>query len=178
VFLTALGGLLLAEGWQAWGQSMPSVRDFQQVVAFMEQVAPAEAVLYDGRHDGVFTFHLRAGDPDYRRRVVLGNKVLYPADREMSPAEVLEALRTHAGCRWLVIEFGELSRDAPAARSLREAVKGSEFERVRSFPIKRPGVTHVDVYRLLTPIEPPEKVMVPMPAFRNHTPAAVEPIRR
>ena len=39
-----------------------SVSGYQDVAAFMAQVAPEEPVLYDGFYDGIFTFYMRAGD--------------------------------------------------------------------------------------------------------------------
>src|SRR5262249_23909971 len=74
-FPAILIGFLLAQAWMARGRPIPCVNDFNQVVAFVERVAPAEPVVYDGCHDGVFIFLVQAGDPDYRRQVVLGNQV-------------------------------------------------------------------------------------------------------
>jgi hypothetical protein len=146
---------LLAEACLAKNRPIPSVHDFKEVVAFVEQVAPAEPIFYDGCHDGVFTFHVQAGDPTYRRQVVLGSKVLYTDSQEVQPADLVESLRARYGCRWLVIEVGALSEQTPGARSLREALGGAALEHVRSFPIARKGVERVDVYRVPGVVRPP-----------------------
>jgi len=100
----------------AWRTPIPSVSGFRDVASYLKQVAPNEPVFYDGYYNGVFTFHVRAQDPDYRRQVILGNKLLYtysldPSARlsefVSSADEVLEILRTQGGCRWLVIETSD-----------------------------------------------------------------------
>ena len=65
-----------------------------------------------------------------------------------------------------------------AGRHLREAVKGPEFQKVRSFPVQNNWATHVDVYRLLGPMETPEKVDLPCPVLGPNTRYAVKPIER
>jgi 4-amino-4-deoxy-L-arabinose transferase-like glycosyltransferase len=178
VFTASLGALVLVEAWLAGSRPLPSVHDFKEVVAFAEQVAPAEPVFYDGCHDGLFIFNVQAADPEYQRQVVIGSEVLYTDSPEAPPTNLIETLRTRYGCRWLVIEFGALSEGSPAARCLREALESDAFERVRSFPIARAGVDRVDVYRLLGPVGSPTKVVLPptMPGTRAQE--GVEPIRR
>jgi hypothetical protein len=178
VFTAFLVALLLAEAWLASSSWIPSVHEFKEVVAFVEQVAPAEPILYDGYHDGVFTFYVQAGDPKYQRQVVLGNKVLHTDSQEAQPADVVETLRARCGCRWLVIEVGALSERSPGARSLREALRGDALERVRSFPITREGVERVDVYRVPGPVRPPGEVVLPPAAPGARAQEVVAPIRR
>jgi hypothetical protein len=163
------------------------VDGFREVVAFFEKEAPDERIFYDGRHNGVFSFYLRAGDPDFRRGVVLGSKLLYATgilpellltERVSSPAEVVEVLRTECGCRWVALESREASDRIAAAKYLRQAAKGAEFQLVRSFPIVGPLESRVDVYRFLPPIEKPDELVLPFPILGQGTIFRVKPIER
>jgi hypothetical protein len=142
----------------------PDLRGFKPLVDFLEQTAPNGRFLYDGRYDGIFSFYVRAGDPAFQRGVVLGDKLIYSMrfyaataiDNANSPSEVVNLLRTRCGCRWLAIERSGASDWIPAARHLRQAVKGPEFAHVRSFPIAAPESTWVDVYKFLPDLTGPE----------------------
>jgi hypothetical protein len=175
--LAVLAVLLPTEGTLAWRRSIPSVTDFQAIADYVSEVAPTGPVLYCGCHDGVFIFHVRAGDPGYRRQVLLGRDVLEGPEREVSTAEAEEALRG-CGCRWLVVEYGALTRRLPYERSLRRAVAGQAFERVRSFSVASPGVDRVDVYRVLAPGRLASEVAVPIHLPGADRPVLVDPIRR
>jgi len=97
-------------------------------------------VVYDGWHNGVFTFHLRAGDPEYRRQVVRGDKLFRTVSGRELDADEYEAALAGCGCRWLVIECDDFSEGTAGARSLRQAVERSTFRCVRSFPIFGAGI--------------------------------------
>ena len=178
--------VLGVQAWLAARVPVPSADGYREVARFLEQVAPDEALFYDGVYDGVFTFHVQANDPDYRRRVVLGNKLLYAwamvpgwrmQEYATTPGEVVEALRTRGGCRWLAVEVGPAAEQIAPARLLREAVKGPEFERVRSFPIAPGrGIERVDVYRLLGPVERVDEVELPFPILGEGVSYRVTPI--
>jgi hypothetical protein len=180
----ALAVVLAAQAWLAGQVQVESVAGFREAVHFLEQVAPAEPVFYDGWGRNVLTYYVLAGDADYQRQVVLGNKLLYAAApyprlslREFvsSPAEVVEVLRKRGGCRWLVI--ARQGRDEPvaAARHLRAAVAGPEFELVKSFPVAS-GIDRLDVYHFRLPVEPTEEVDLPLPVLGADTHYRVKPI--
>ena len=163
------------------------VHGFEQVVGYIEQVAPNEPVFYDGHYDGVFTFLVQAGDPGYRRRVVLGAKLLYasamgPLYRYQSFAastgEVVQRLQTHGGCRWLAIERSVYGNLIPGTRLLWEALRGPQFELVRSFPVSGPGIDRVDVYRFKAELQPTEYVDLPFPILGEGGRFRVRPIQR
>jgi hypothetical protein len=178
--------LLGVQAWLAARLPVPSADGYRDVARFLEQVAPDETLFYDGAYDGVFTFHVQANDPAYRRRVVLGNKLLYAwamvpgwrmQEYATTPEEVVKALRTRGGCRWLAVEMGPAAEQVAPARLLREAVKGPEFERVRSFPIANGrGIERVDVYRLLGPVEHVDEVELPFPMLGEGVGYRVRPI--
>lgn len=183
----ALVAVLLSHAWLAWRTPVPSLAGFRELVAFIEKVAPDEPVFYDGYHDGVFSFYLQSRDPDYRRRVVLGNKVLYASaifqDQGLeqyvsNPREAVEALRTRTGCGWVLIERGVYTEEVPAARWLRQAVERPELQLVRSFPISGRGIERVDVYRLLVPHLTPKTALLPFPILGRGVHYEVKPIER
>jgi 4-amino-4-deoxy-L-arabinose transferase-like glycosyltransferase len=183
----SISAVLVIQLWLAPRVHVPSLHGFQEVTAFLAEKAPDEPVLYDGFYNNVFTFYLQAGDPDYRRRVVRGDKLLYASAlfqtvnvREFvsSPAEVVEVLRTRGGCRWLAIEGGDFPVWVPAAQWLRKVVTGPDFELVRSFPITGAGVNRVDLYRFLVPIQQSAEVDLPFPIMGSDAHQRVKPISR
>jgi len=188
VFLTGMALLLLFHLSQAPFVKVPTVDGFQEVVAFLERVAPEEIIFYDGNFDGVLTFYLRAGDQYFKRGVVLGSKLLYAntifarwrlTERVSSPAGVVQALRKEGGCKWVAIERHGVADRVPAARFLRQAATGPEFELVKSFPIRtRNNKTWVDVYRFLPPVEKPDKVDLPFPGLGKDAVFRVKPIEK
>jgi hypothetical protein len=179
--------LLAAQGWLAAGVQVAKVQGFEILAAFLAERAPDEPVLYDGFFGNVFTFYVQAADPDFRRRVVRGDKLLYASaiayklnvqEFVFSPAEVVEVLRTRGGCQWLAIERGYLSEQVAAARYLREAMKGPQFELVTSFPITGWGVKWVDLYRMRVPIERSAEVDLPFPILGHDAHERIKPIPR
>lgn len=146
------------------------VSGFDEVAAYFRDVAPDEPVFYDGYHNGVFTFHVLANDPDRLRRVAVGHKSLYTSalrpvvelqEFVATREQVIERLREQVGCRWLAIEIGSSSREVAAARLLREAVQEPPFEFVRSFAVSGAGAERVDVYRLIGPVAEVDEVELP-----------------
>lgn len=69
--------ILAYQGYLAMRHTVPVVSGYGELVSFLERVAPDEPVFYDGYHDGIFTFYVRAGDDRFQRRVVLSSKLLY-----------------------------------------------------------------------------------------------------
>ncbi len=186
-FLAGMAALLALHVATAPLVRMEVVDGFREVVAFFEKEAPDERIFYDGRYNGVFSFYMRAGDPDFRRGVVLGSKLLYATgimpesfltERVSSPAEVVEVLRKECGCRWVSLESREASDRIAAAKFLRQAVKGPEFQLVRSFSVVAPLETRVDVYRFLPPIEKPDELELPFPILGEGTIFRVTPLER
>jgi glycosyltransferase involved in cell wall biosynthesis len=184
--------LIALLGWGAWTASRVPVLQksgFRAVALYLRQNAPNEAVLYDGYHDGIFGFYLRASDPDFRRRLVLGQQVLYhfgpvatfdwvETEQADSPAGVVRLLQTESGCRWLAIEVGTKSQWAKGQRLLRDAVTGPEFELVRSFPVVVPDATRVDLYRQLGAVVPKSTIDLKIASLGNHIFRGVQPITR
>lgn len=75
--LCAIAGLLIGQAWLASKIFVSSVSGYKQLVGYLQKISPDEPVFYDGQGYQIFTFCVRAGDPDYCRRGVLGKKLLY-----------------------------------------------------------------------------------------------------
>lgn len=185
-------GLVSVQAAQASRVTVPSVSGIKGLVAFLEDVAPGEPYFYEGNYDGIFAYYVRAGDPDFRSRVVTGKKLLYASAQTprwrlrqyvTTPREVVERLRERGGCRWLAVEFDPCEASVAATDLLREALTGADFEFIRSFPIAGRGANilgegphSVDVYRLLGPIRPVEEVDLPFPTLGPDVAYRVRPI--
>jgi hypothetical protein len=177
--------LLAYQSYWATVYRVVSIRGYPELVSYLGQVAPDEPVLYDGFYDGVFTFYLRAADHHFRRRVVLGSKLLYAyamipgwkqRDFVHSAEEVIDVLQQRGGCRWLAIEVSQRDHDLLPMRYLRDAVNTPAFELVKSFPIDGPLIKRVDVYRLTMPVAEVQEVDLPFPALGPDVTYRVRPI--
>jgi hypothetical protein len=179
--------LCLVQGRIAAKTLIPRIQGIREAVAFLERVAPSEPVFYDGYYHNVFTFYVQSGDPSYKRRVVLGAKLIYasainPMSRYVSyvssPEEVVQALQERGGCRWLAIEISRQSGAIPAAVLLRQAVQGPEFEKIGSFPVSGPGLDRIEIYRLKTDPLPVQEADLPFPILGRDARFKVRPIQR
>jgi hypothetical protein len=178
VFPLLLGALVVGQVERARHRGIPSVGEFRPVAEFVQRMAPAEPVLYDGAHDGVFVFHLRAGDSAYQQQVVLGANLLRALPREELSDDEVERVLLDSGCRWLVIEFGDLSEGPASARALRRVLTRDTMEQVRCFPIHRHGAQRVGVYRLRAPARRAGAEGVPVAVPGGIGSARMEPLRR
>jgi hypothetical protein len=175
--------------WSATRVHMPRVSGFREVAEYLRQHGPTDAVLYDGDYDGLFGFFARAFDPQFSRRIVRADKLLYEygptttfrrveTPRVSNDDDVLKAVRSQCGCRWIVVEMGPASALRVSQRLLREAMTRSEFELAGSFPITGARVNRVDVYKVLGPVASVISVDLAFPAFSNRTFHGVVPITR
>jgi hypothetical protein len=177
--------LLVLEVYLASNYRVISVTGYRELTSFLARVAPEEPVFYDGFYDGIFIFYVRADDPQFRRRVVLGHKLLYTyamfpgwlqQNFTNSPEEMIEVLRRRGGARWLAIEMGKETESLVPMRHLRQAVKTSAFELVQSFPIQAYQTDRVDVYRLKLPVAEVDEVELPFPVLGEGVKFRVRPI--
>ena len=177
--------LLMLQVYLAASYRVVSVSGYKEIATFLAQVAPDEPVFFDGFYDGIFTFYMRASDPGFRRRVVLGGKLLYTSaifpgwqQQEFvnSPEEVIDVLRRRGGCRWVAVEMSTEAESFIPMQQLREAVKTPAFEFVRSFPITARGIERVDVYRFTLPVVPVDEVELPFAVLGPDVKYRVRPI--
>ena len=188
--LTVLVILILGQAWLASKVHVPSVSGYEKLVEYLEKVAPEESFFYDGNFSHIFTFHVQARDPNYRRQVVLGRKLLYAESpfsktREFisSPDEAVEVLQKRSGCKWIIVSDNGIPMTA-ASRHLRKALMGPKFEYVKSFPIikiRDIGKEHrfnVRVYRFLVPIEQTDEIDMPFFSLGEGVRYRIKPIQR
>jgi hypothetical protein len=116
----------------------------ESVVEYVESIAPEEAVLYDGRFDGVFIYYMRARDPEFSRQVVLARKLIAPdIDSDQLRKKLLET-----GCRWLVLEKTTNERPRSYEKALQRLVQRGGFELVKTFELLPRSIERLEVYRL------------------------------
>jgi hypothetical protein len=173
---------------RAHSMFLPFVEGFPDVVRYFEREAPHERVLYDGPFNGSFSFYMRAGDPGFTRSVVAGHKLLYPSammraggrvtERASSPAQALAILRGECDCRWVVIERSRGSEATLAARHLREAVAGPEFQFMTSYTLRGNTPIRLDIYRLIEGQTGRGDVDVRLPILRPDAEFRRRPIER
>jgi hypothetical protein len=175
--------------WSASAVRVPDVSGFRELATYLRDTAPTDAVLYDGDYDGIFGFYVRALDPRFERRVALADKLLYhygptttfdpvQTSKAATPGEVASLLRSQSGCRWVAIEVSRRSDLPLGRRLLREAVGGSAFELVRSFPISGAGERRVDLYRVVGAVAPVDALDLAFPSFSEREFLHVAPIAR
>ncbi len=189
---TVLLASLTVAGVSAWRTTIPRVDGFREVAEFLKVQGPRDAVFYDGSFSGVFVYHVRANDPDFERRVMLGSKLLYsiaprstfkPVNENYvsSVEDVIDVLRRRSGCRWVAIQHSRKDSAGTsmlARRLLLEAVARPEFSLVRSFTVTANGVRRIDLYRLEGPLLPVTGVDLQFPNFLADRFTNVVPITR
>jgi len=184
---SAMGILCVAQAWIAFSTPVPRVEGVKEAVAFLEKVAPDEPVFFDGYHDGIFTFYLCARDPDYKRQVVLGSKLLYTSAVDTtwryrafinSTADVVEAFRDRGGCRWLAIERSRQVNAIPAARLLRKALESPEFELVRSVPASGDDMEAIDIYRFKPAVRAVTEIELPFHGLGEGVSFKIRPVEK
>jgi hypothetical protein len=181
VLATAISTLIFLQIVEAYTTRVPDVRGFREAASYLAGTAPDEMVLYEGYHDGVFMFYMLAGDPGFRRGVVLGRKVLADVADEWRPGgpapagELREAIRDRSGTRWLVLEDVDGGDDRLVPRLL-EAVRSPDIELVHSFPITTPAPGWLRVYRWRKPIEPRQYLDLSFPDLGSGVHYELSPI--
>lgn len=187
IFLAAVAAATVVHLWVAYSSRMPRAEGFKEVAAFFNEVSPDEPVFYDGRYDGVFSVHMRMSDPEFRRGVVLGHKLLYASaifpewrlkEFVSSPADVVERIQSECGCRWLAIEQSPGVGTVQADKYLREAVRGPEFEFVRTFKMDATAPISIDVYRFLLPVKSRDQIELNFPYLGEGAKFRVKPIKK
>jgi hypothetical protein len=164
---------------------VPRVSGFKEIVSYIQHLAPNQFVFYDGYYDHVFTFYMRASDPGFQRGVVRSSKLLYAVyvdprhglvERVASSSDVVSRLSRECGCRFLVVER-DSRLESQAMVYLREALKGTEFRLVRTFPVETPDITQVDVFEFIGPVTTPEYFEIPFPVLGPNEIRRVKPYR-
>jgi dolichyl-phosphate-mannose-protein mannosyltransferase len=187
IFFAAVAVVTGVHLWIAAFSRMPRATGFKEVAAYFTEMSPDEPVFYDGRYDGIFSFYMRVNDPGFKRGVVLGHKLLYASaifpewrlkEFVSSPEDVVQRIQSECGCRWLAIEQSPGMDKVAADRYLREAVRGPEFQFVKTFTMDATLPLSIDVYRFLLPIKSRDEIELNFPYLGEGTKFRVKPIQR
>ncbi|MFN7730608.1 MAG: hypothetical protein ACK5OB_01815 [Pirellula sp.] len=134
--------------------SLRNTASFESVVEYVESIAKEEAVLYDGRFDGVFIYYMRNRDPEFSRQVVLVRKMI---DSNSDKAQMRKVL-LDTGCRWLVLEKTANARPNAREKNLQRLVQSGGFELVKTFELLPRSIERLEIYRLTSVARSPEGV--------------------
>lgn len=170
-------------------ETVPTTSGFRDIAVYLRDHAPGETVLFDGDHSGVFVFHVRAFDPDFHQRVVLGNKLLYQSapratfddvrqTNVASVADVVSMVRTKCGCRWIAVERPAQQTEPAGRRMLLDALARADFQLVQSFAVRAAGPRRIDLYRTVGAVERVTAIDMQFPAYSNKDFPGVVPITR
>ena len=129
---------------------MPSVRSLKDCTVYLEQISPCEPVLYHGRMQGVYTFHLSARDPGYQRQMVTLRKLFGEGKQPAPDVQTMRDIILAAGPRWLVVETPIPQLDFTLPHNLREFLKSADVELVNRFPHPADHLEQLNVYRIVS----------------------------
>lgn len=133
-------GYIVSDSQMALRNTAP----LESVAKYVESIAQEEAVLYDGRFDGVFIWYMRTRDPEFRRQVVLARQLI---SSEFDKNQMRKAL-LETGCRWLVLEKTAHPIQTSREKNLQRLVQSGGFELVESFELLPKSIERLDVYRM------------------------------
>jgi 4-amino-4-deoxy-L-arabinose transferase-like glycosyltransferase len=169
-----LGALATFNVYSAWAKAHPFVTGYQQAAEFVAQQPDSGLILFAGKHDGNFIFHLRAVDPERNKAVVRADKILVSMAVHKSfgmvsyvqTTEDILALIDRFGIGTIVIESRDIV-DFPEFKLLTQTVSDDRFQMIKEIPI----VTNVPefsnlslrVYRYLEKKEQEGDVVIPLP---------------
>ena len=131
-------------------EPIPSVRSLSECTTYLEQIAPCEPVLYHGRMQGVYTFHLCAHDPGYHRQMVSLRNLFGLGKQPQHDLMTTQKIILSAGPRWLAVETPVDHLAFTLPDTLREFLKSDEVELVRSFSQPADQLKQLDVYRIVS----------------------------
>jgi len=149
--------LLVAVGWhvaEALRTPHRYVSGYDTAARFVDGLPNSGAILFAGKHDGNFIFHLRKLDRDRQRVVLRGDKTLvsmsvhkyFGVRSHVANAASIQTLLNEHSVRWIVVE----SRDLVGLKEfklLNEVLKGPEYRQVAKIPVATnvPEFKDVDV---------------------------------
>ena len=160
--------------YSAWAKPHPFVTGYQQAAEFVAQQPDSGLILFAGKHDGNFIFHLRAVDAERNKAVLRADKILVSMAVHKSfgmvsyvqTKEDVIRLIDRFGIGTVVIESRDVV-DFPEFKLLAQTMDDPRFQMVKEIPV----VTNVPefsdlslrVYRYLEKKEQEGDVVIPLP---------------
>ena len=145
--------------WRSFDEPIPRLDGYRPVADFVHGTGTRAPILFAGKHDGNFIFHLRRLD-DSRSHVVLrADKILvslavhkyFGMQSHVASEADIQALVERYGVEYIVIESPDIIKLKEFAL-LARLVQGPAFERVNTLPVQSAGGAvapqRVEVYRL------------------------------
>lgn len=148
--LTSLLCLALYAGYSASTKPMQEVNFMQQVVEYVEQVAPEEPVIYEGRFDGTYGYYLRVRDPSFQRQMILSKHLLEPIQK-LGPKDRVAAateLLFGSSCRWLILEKNKKLKPNTLEKVLQQVVKQPEFQLAKTIRMSHSHIEEINIYHI------------------------------
>jgi len=165
-FLVLLVVMLAFQGWRTLTQPVPRIDGYREVAQAVDERRTGAPVLFAGKHDGSFIFHLRQLDHAREAVVLRADKVLvslavhkyFGMSSHVSGIDDIRALIRRYGIEYVVIERPDIV-GVPEFEMLAELLAQADFERVAEFPVHAAGGA-----------EAPERIV--LHRYRDHVPAA------
>ena len=172
--LVLLATLVAWNMYAAWAKPHPYVTGYKQAAEFVARQENTGLILFAGKHDGNFIFHLRALDPEKNKAVVRADKILvsmavhkhFGTVSYVKSVEDVIRLIDRFGIGIIVIESRDVV-DLPEFKLLAEAVDDPRFKLIDEIPILTnvPEFANlsVRVYRYLEKKEQSGDLVIPLP---------------
>ena len=164
-------------GWNVYAASTkahPYVAGYERAAEFVARQEDTGLILFAGKHDGDFIFHLRAADPEKNKAVLRADKILvsmaihksFGTVSYVQSVEDVISLINRFGIGIIVIESRDVV-DLPEFKLLAKAMEGRQFHMIEEIPIKTNMPQFSDlsvrVYRYLEKKEQIGDLVIPLP---------------
>lgn len=170
--------LAAALAWNVWRtleQPLPYVSGYRAAAEQIHATGTRAPLLFAGKHDGNFVFHLRRLDDERRHVVLRADKILlslavhkyFGMQSHVGSTEDIEALIRRYGIEYVLLESPDVL-ELPEFALLAQLVRGDGFEKVGNLPVRSgggavaPASIQIYRYRAFTPVENAE-IVIPLP---------------
>jgi hypothetical protein len=169
--------LAMLIGWNiysGWAKPHPYTAGYQQAAEFVAGEKDTGLILFAGKHDGNFIFHLRALDPERNKAVLRADKILvsmavHKAFGTVSHVQSIEdviRLIDRFGVGIVVIESRDVV-ELPEFKLLAKAVEDHRFQMLKEIPVQTnvPEFSNLSIriYRYLDKKEQAGDLVIPLP---------------
>jgi hypothetical protein len=170
--------LATALAWNVWrthDRPRPHVSGYRSAADQIHATGTRGPLLFAGKHDGNFVFHLRQLDTDRRHVVLRADKILlslavhkyFGMQSHVSSTQDVEALIRRYGIEYVLVESPDVL-ELPEFALLDQLVRGATFDKVGSLPVHSGGgavaPASIEIYRYrdFTPVKNAE-IVIPLP---------------
>lgn len=174
VAFVLLAALAAWNSYTAWAKPHPFVSGYEQAAEFVAQQEDTGLILFAGKHDGNFIFHLRALDPEKNKAVLRADKILVSMAVQkvfgmvsyVSSEEDVVRLIDRFGIGTIVIESRDVV-DLPEFKLLAKTLEDQRFQMIKEIPVTTNlaefSNLSIQVYRYLDKKEQAGDLVIPLP---------------